>query len=61
MSSSIKDLDPALQGAGHKAYPDSIKSNLPVYYHEILITVFDHFCQLKGGYGPLSRVYYVDY
>lgn len=47
MSISIKDLDPALQGAGHKAYPDSIKSDFLVYYHEIFIAVFDHFCQLK--------------
>lgn len=37
MSMSMKDLDPALQGAGQKAYPDSNISNFPEHHYDIAV------------------------
>lgn len=54
MSISMKDLDPALHGAGQKAYPDTTISNFSEHRHEIVIPMFAHVCLLNES---LLRVY----
>lgn len=40
MSVSLRDLDPAFQGAGQKAYPDFNRLNFYMHHYAVGITLF---------------------